>query len=626
MTVSQNVNRSFRVGELLVEPATDRISRHGKTFNLRRQVMDLLVFLAENQGDVVSIEELLDTLWPGKVVTDGTLYNCIGELRHAVASLDDSQPYIENIPKKGYRLLVTVERPVASPITLATASEGKANGLAYRKKIILALVSALVIAVMAFMYRPAPRAVSSIAVLPFEDISPRGDQAYLGNGVADELRLELQGLDGLNVTGRTSSIAHAQKDSNAIADILNVDAILEGSIRKEDGTVRITAQLTDARNGFTIWSKSYSRSLENIFEMQEEIATSVAGILGVKLGMGDINAFRGAGTRNLEAYDLYLQTQTHDWTKAAVDRKIRLLERAVELDPGYAAAWSMLGNLVHCTAWDVGPEQVSEIVDKAYPLVLRGVRLNPESATAQSHLAAVREARLDWFGAEQSHRRAIELLPDRLIVEKYAFTLMRSGRTEAALKQYAVARALEPADGMPSMQSWHAKVAKGRFAEAREKFDWQPVEETFEDDLDIAFNEPDPEKLKAAIRGIPDSNIAFTGLYAKVLADFESPERIRSLLWDVYQDEDLQWIRKLHDLAMLAVYFGDPEFALRVKGEEVRVNVLRISSLWYPVMSEVRRLPEFKQLVTDLNLVEYWRSYGWADACQPLGNDDFECS
>ncbi len=625
MTMPEKNSSPLTVGELLVDPAMDKVSRNGRTVSLRPQVMELLVFLAAKGGLVVSVEELLNRLWPGKVVTDGTLYNCIGELRHAISDLDDTQPYIETIPKKGYRLSVAVGNRSESLIPPANDAGQIARGLTVRGKFALALVGVLLVAVVAFFYLPVTPDIRSIAVLPFEDMSPGGDQAYFANGIADELRLELQGLDGLRVAGRTSSVAYAQEDSKTIGEMLKVDSIIEGSVRKEGGNVRITVQLTHAADGFTIWSESYNHTLENIFELQGEIAAAVAGALGVQLGVGTINAFPGAGTRNVEAYELYLQTQTPDWSKPAVDYKIQMLERAVELDPNYAAAWSMLGNLVHCTAWDVGPEQVSAIVDRAYPLVLRAVRLDPESATAHSHLAVVQEARFDWIGAEQSHRRAMDLRSDRLIVEKYAFTLMRSGRTESALKHYRIARELEPLGGLPSMQSWHAKVAQGRLAEAREKFDWIPAERTFEDNLDIAFNEADPEKLKAAIRAMPEAIIDFTALYEPVLAEFDSPARVLSIVRDIYQDESLQWIRKLHDLAMVAAYFGDPQFALKVKRQEVRANVLRISSLWYPVMSDVRRLPEFRQFASELNLVDYWRTYGWADACRPISEDDFEC-
>jgi len=489
-------------------------------------------------------------------------------------------------------------------------------------KLILILVSALFITVAVTLFLTWPRGDRSIAVLPFEDISPGGDQAYFANGIADELRLELQGLDGLRVAGRTSSIASADEDSKTIGETLSVESILAGSIRKEGNSVRITVQLTHVADGFTIWSESFDRELENIFELQEEIATSVAGALGVRLGVGTINAFRGAGTQNVEAYEAYLQAQDRNLTK---QEQIRLLERAIELDPNYAEAWSFMAHRTLATVWDSSPDQASEIMDRAYQLALHGAQLNPESAAVQRSLAMIRGSQLDWTGAEQGFKRAIELLADRPIVSTYASTLLRNGRTADAQKQYAIAVSLEPLGGRPVRMSWHASLAQGRFAEAKEISDWPGVANRLENYLDIALNERDPEALKAAIQALPKTNVATIVLYAPVLAEFESPERILSLLRDVYRDENLQWPRKLHDIAMVAAYFGDPQFALKVKGQEVRAAVVRSAALWYPVMSEVRQLPEFKELVTDLNLVEYWRAYGWADACRPLGDTDFTC-
>jgi TolB-like protein len=504
--------------------------------------------------------------------------------------------------------------------------DGEVTGsLVVSNKLILILVSGLFITVAVTLYLTWPRDDRSIAVLPFEDISPGGDQAYFGNGIADELRLELQGLDGLRVAGRTSSIASAQENSKTIGEILNVESILAGSIRKEGNSVRISVQLTDVADGFTIWSESYDRELANIFEMQEEIATSVAGALGVRLGVGAVNAFRGAGTRNVEAYEAYLQGQDRNLT---TQEKIRLFERAIELDPNYAAAWSWLGHRTLSTMWDSSPnqaDQASEIVDRAYQLALHGVQLDPESAAAQRSLAMIRTAQGDWIGGEQGYRRAIELLADRQIVGTYASTLIRNGRTADAQKQYGIAVALEPLGGRPVRMSWHASLAQGRFAEAKEISNWPGVANRIENYLDIALNERDPEKLMAAIQALPKTNAAAIALYAPVLAEFDSPERILSMLRDVYRDENLQWPRKLHDIAMVAAYFDDPQFALKVKGQEVRASTTRLATLWYPVMSDVRQLPEFKKLVTELNLVEYWRAYGWADACRPLGDNDFTC-
>jgi len=504
---------------------------------------------------------------------------------------------------------------------------GEVTGsLVVSNKLILILVSGLFITVAVTLYLTWPRGDRSIAVMPFDDISPGGDQEYFGNGIADELRLELQGLDGLRVAGRTSSIASAQEDSKTIGEILNVDSILEGSIRKEGNNVRITVHLTHGTDGYTIWSESYDRELENIFEMQEEIATSVAGELGVRLGVGGINAFRGAGTQNVDAYEAYLKGQDRNLTR---QERLRLYERATELDPNYGAAWSYLAHFTLSMTWDSSPDQaseISEIKDRAYQLALRGVQLNPESAATQRALAMVRGGRLDWIGAEQGITRAIELLADRPIVATYASTLLRTGRTADAQKQYANAVALEPLGGRPVRMSWHASLAQGKFAEAREISDWPGAANPIENYLDIALNERDPEALKAAIQALPKTSIALISLYGPVLTEFDSPEQILSMLRDVYRDENLQWPRKLHDISMVAAYFGDPQFALKVKGQEVRAAAVRLQTVWYPVMSEVRQLPEFKNLVTEINLVEYWRAYDWADACRPLGDNDFTCT
>ena len=635
--MSKSEHSSLLVGDLLVEPESNKVTRDANTVKLRSQVMELLVFLSANPGRVVSVEELLDSLWAGKVVTEGTLYNCIGELRHAISSLDDTQPYIENIPKKGYRLSVTVEHPGEQ--APSTGAEGSADahsikrpggvenqgGLTIGGKVVLLIVIGLFVAVAATYFLDRPRDVSSIAVLPFEDNSPGGDQAYLGNGIADELRLELQRLDGLRVAGGTSSIAFVHEDGKTIADLLNVDAIIEGSVRKDGDTVRITVQLTNAVDGFTIWSESYNRKLETIFELQEEIATSVAGVLHVRLGVGGVNAFRGAGTRNVEAYEAFLKAQILYWEPSGLEKSTALLERAIELDPNYAAAWSALATNTYSRMWDTSDEEALELSKRAEEFALRGVQIDPDSAIANSVLAMIRMIQFDWIGAEQGLRRATEMLADLQTLARYGFMLMRSGRLSAAQQQFAHALTVEPMGGRPVALSWHASLAQGRIGEAKERRYFNPGIDLFEDQLDIAFNEEDPEVLKAAIRGLPEMLPAKLNLFGPLLAEFDSPERVLSILRDVYRDDSVKWPRKLHDIAMAAVYFGDPEFALQVKARDIRTNPFRMVAIWYPVMSDVRRLPGFKDLVTELNLVEYWRQYGWADYCRPLGDEDFEC-
>ena len=371
--------------------------------------------------------------------------------------------------------------------------------------------------------------------------------------------------------------------------------------------------------------------------MQEEIATEVAGRIGVSLGVGGVNAFHGAGTNNIDAYEAYLQARVNDWSTGK--EPIPLLERAIELDPNYAVAWAALANRVLVAIWET-PDQTWEIVERAHELALRGAQLDPESAGVQSVLALIRMIQFDFIGSEQGHAQAIELFPDRPTIERYALMLVRSGRIAYAQEQLEIAMTLEPLGGRPTAFAWHASLAQGHIAEAQERSNWQSGEaNTIENNLDIAFNQNDPEALKAAIRAIPEANLSnfdpdgrnkplnlsYINLFGPLLAEFDSPERALSILRDVYQDESVRWARKRHDVAMAAAYFGDPRFALTVKGEEVRIGPVRMSAVWYPVMSEVRRLPEFKELVSDLNLVEYWRVYGWADYCEPMGENDFTC-
>ena len=463
-------------------------------------------------------------------------------------------------------------------------------------------------------------ATPSIAVLPFADMSPNGDQEYFGDGIAEELLNELVRLDGLRVAGRTSSFSFkgTNEDLNAIGEALNVGAILEGSIRKDGDRVRITAQLINAADGYNLWSKTYNRELADIFAIQEEIATSVSAALGVTLGVGGVNAFHGAGTRSIEAYEAYLQG-----VGSINDESIRFLNRATQLDPNYAAAWSSLGLRTVSIVWRSYPDEAPEILERGNALLLRAVELDPESAQSIALLGLTFFTQREWIRAEAAQLRALSLLPDRSNLSQYGTLLMRTGRSAAALEQFERAEAADPSEGLAGYRAYVAQ-AQGRFADAREVLARAPSLESHVG-LSIAVNEGDSKEIKAIMAAMPPKAISTTELYSPVLSVFDSPEMVLSTLRATYADKGSRWPSKLNEIALLAAYFGDPELALQLIGEEVRYIPARVQVVWYPVMSEVRQLPGFKELVTDLNLVAYWRASGWADLCRPLGDDDFEC-
>ncbi|NKC01793.1 MAG: hypothetical protein GKR90_25290 [Pseudomonadales bacterium] len=466
----------------------------------------------------------------------------------------------------------------------------------------------------------------SIAVLPFADMSPNGDQEYFGDGIADELLNGLVRLEGLRVAGRTSSFSFKGSNTThtAIAQSLNVATILEGSIRKDRNRIRITAQLINAADGYHLWSQTYDRELSDIFAVQEEIAGSVSGALGVRLGVGGVNAFQGAGTTNIEAYEAYLKgmdTLLNDRSEA-----IRLFERATQLDPNYSAAWSQMGSATASGLWDSNLDMVPELVERAYTLQLRAVDLDPESAQSAALLGTILYVKKDWLRSEATYIKALSLLSDRPNLEQYGNFFMRNGRSTAALEQWEKAETVERLDGQRVILRVYLALIQERFAEAREALAWYPKRRTDYLKLLIALNERNSGDIKAAIAALPPAAISTTSLFAPVLRVFESREQVLTLLRATKADTGSQWPSKLHDIALLAAFFDAPELALRTLGEEVSISTVRLQSLWYPVMSEVRQLPEFKTLVTDLNLVEYWRASGWADLCRPLGDDDFECN
>ena len=604
--------QTIKVGDWAVSPAQNLLERDGLSVKLKPRAMDVLVYLADHAGEVVPTDELISTVWQGRIVGDGTIYQSINQLRQALGSDKQNEGYIETISKRGYRLVADVE---LNPRSVEVQQPRRWRGAA-ATAVVIAVVVLGVTSILRNGDVPA-----SVAVLPFSDMSPNGDQEYFGDGIADELLNELVRLDGLRVAGRTSSFSFKgrNEDLKLIGEALNVGTILEGSVRKDGNRVRVTAQLIDASDGYHLWSETYDRELADIFAIQEEIATSVSGALGVRLGVGGVNAFKGAGTRNVAAYDAYLLGRG-SWG----DESIRLFKQATQLDPNYSAAWSMLGIRTLSLHWTTNPEEAHEIQELAYAYVMRAVELDPESAQAMSLMGTMLFARQNWIRGEAAHIKALSLLADHPNLSQYGNGLMRAGRSSAALEQWEKAEAVEPTLGLRVYRVYVA-LAQGRYDDAREVMALAAhPDEIVPFRLIIALNEGDSEAIKATIAAMPTTAISKTALYVPVLNVFDSPEIVLSTLRATYGDKGSRWPSKLNDIALLAAYFGDPEFSLQIIGKEMRNSGVRLHTVWYPVMSEVRQLPGFKELVTDLNLIEYWRASGWADLCQPLGDDDFE--
>lgn len=397
---------AFKVGDWDVEPDLDRVSHDDRCEAIRPQVMELLVYLAGRAGEVVSTDDLLRDLWAGKVVTPNSAYNCIAELRQVFGEGQDGRPIIETIPKRGYRLIVPVsglERPGQHPSPKVTI--GRRQDLRRTLAIAGAVAAVTTLAIGSlFMTRDDPGGLPgppiaaarepSIAVLPFADLSPQGNQSYFCKGIAEELLNTLSTLRGLRVISRSSSFAVHEAGLTApeIANTLNVDYLLEGSVRKMDGLVRITAQLIGARTDSHLWSQTWERPLDDIFAVQDELSVRIARALNVRMSTKPTE-IDGLSTA---AYDFYLQglallaNRGTDLARAA-----ELFNQAIAIEPAFAAAH---GSLALTYIW-------SDRHARAEAIIQRTLELDSENSDAWTALGFLRDSE----GRARSAREAFEL-------------------------------------------------------------------------------------------------------------------------------------------------------------------------------------------------------------------------
>jgi len=286
----------------------------------------------------------------------------------------------------------------------------------------------------------------SIAVLAFDDLSPEADQAYFAEGVSEELLNLLARIDGFKVAARTSSFKFKGSDAD-IAEIgraLNVETVLEGSVRKAGDQVRVTAQLIKVEDGFHLWSASYDRRLENIFTVQDEIAGAIVEALKLELNIATETASR---TTSVEAYDHYLRGRqlAREPTRSGLLRAIELYERAIGLDPEFAAAYAGVAD-----AWvwleDYGGIKSAEAYPKAEQAARRALELDPESAEAHAAMGMVFNRYYDdKTGASEYFERTIALNPNYVTAYNlYGDTLRDMGALDRMIEVHRKAVELDP--------------------------------------------------------------------------------------------------------------------------------------------------------------------------------------
>lgn len=350
--------RYLIAGSLWLDRKDERLWRNGRHIRLGGKALALLRALMERPRTLVTKDELFDSVWPGLAVSDSVLTTAVKEARQAIGD-DARQPkVIQTVYGRGYRFLCDTEASDEPPNAENIASKRWPLPDVRDRRLWAAIgaVLLLVVAVTAIiMFRPqapsrevpAPALAAhpkSIAVLPFEDLSAESDQQWFAAGLTEEILNSLARTPDLHVAARTSTMSIKPGDVREIGRRLNVAHILEGSVRRDDDRVRVTAQLIRASDGFHLWSQNYDRPADDVVSIQEDIAIAIARSLKTVMSPRRLQAMVNLGTRSVEAYEEYLKGLAYEQhgliTGADADVKLayEAYERARTIDPTFAAA------------------------------------------------------------------------------------------------------------------------------------------------------------------------------------------------------------------------------------------------------------------------------------------------
>ena len=514
---------------------------------------DVLEYLVEHAGRVVTQDEILEALWPETYVNPEVLRKYIQEIRKALGDRPDNPEFIETLPKRGYRFLAPVidesaaepDLPTSLPTeelameTQATEAspEAKTSPLEQESysgkrplwKLAIVLVLMVVAAAIGAYFRPARRGATasslntSIAVLPFADMSPAKDQEYFSDGLAEQLIHDLAKVSGLKVVGRSSAFQFRGKneDLRDVGRKLGVANILEGSVRREGNHVRITAELIKADDGFQLWSQTYDRKMNDIFAVQDEIARAATDALQLKLiannGQPVASTLRST---NPEAYKAYLQASYFlglGTDKENVDKALSYIDTAIRLDEKYAPAWALRSSAQNALA-EGGLTDPIEGFRKARADAERAIALDPALASAYLALAKTQiNCDWEWNAADTSINKAAALEPgsvEVLRIRSYRARIL--GNLDEAITLYEEVVTLDPLGANSYYRLGYLLYAAGRYDKARatlqEAINLNPQATYVHLTLDkILIAKGNPQQALAEIENEPSEWGQFTG-------------------------------------------------------------------------------------------------------------------
>ncbi|MGH9496597.1 MAG: winged helix-turn-helix domain-containing tetratricopeptide repeat protein, partial [Candidatus Sulfotelmatobacter sp.] len=468
----------IRTGLFEIDLACPELRKEGLRIPLQEQPFRVLRLLLERPGDVVTREELQTRLWPADTYVgfDEGINTAIRKLRLAFGDSADNPRFIETLPRRGYRFIAPVSEPASLPDSDTKAigpqpdtgsAESSNNGSAsppeqvfrsFWKIGIAAAVLALSIAAGSYLLRRnAPPNTSRpqrimLAVLPFENLSNDPSQEYFSDGLTEETITDLGQLSPqqLGVIARTSAMAykHTDKTVSQIGRELGVDYILEGSVRREGGRVRVSAQLIRVSDQTHLWAENYDRELHDLLDFENDLGKAIASQVQANLSPQRENALARGRTVDPEAYDLYLKGRYY-WnqrTPAGIKQSIGYFNEATTKDENFALAYAGLADAYNISNI-LGLYSAKESLPLAREAAMKAIALDPSLAEAHAALGMEKSHyEFDFPGAEKEFLKALELNPNSAYAHLFYSNcyLMPMAREAQAIAENQKALALDP--------------------------------------------------------------------------------------------------------------------------------------------------------------------------------------
>lgn len=554
--------REFTVADWSVKPDLNSIERSGEERHLTPRVMDLLVYLAERSGEVLSVDQIIRDVWPETFVGDHALLTAISSLRKALDDDPRRPGVIETIPKRGYRCVASTSARVAA-----------------------------------------------IAVLPLQNLADDNKDDYLAAGMTEVLIAELGKVRALRVISRQSVMSYrgSGKSLPEIGRELNVGLVVEGSILMAEGRVRTTVQLIEVATDHHVWAESYEHDLGDVIGLQRVVAEAIAGEISDRLRSGGA-LDGGAPPVDPDAVVAYLHGRFHYWkfSPEHFERARVYLEKAIEIEPEFASAYAGLGDVWGAMGyWGLRPAK--EVGDKVYAAATRAVEIDPRNADAHVVLSAYRfHVERDWEAAEAGFKKAIELNPNlgdaRL---RYSLLLSALDRPEA-IDVIDLAILLDPLN--PA-----CRLVRAMWLGVRERF--EEAEEEARHLLEIEPGHPPGRQLLADLYwllGREDAHLIERSAWESdplvcaaldEAADLGATAAIRNVV-DLIRDRAQETYVQPTQIARLFVHAGQPDQALEclesaaASDDLLQVEFLRLSPSW----NALRGHPRFEALQKSLGL------------------------